>query len=229
MPSKKLDWLNTDERFVAFFDILGFKDLVNRNSHADVLKKLKALKDKLSDLQKKTELPLLKADEINQNQTRSVTFSDSIILFSNGASILDAKKIIYDSYFILRTAIINKIAIKGAISFGEITVDFDNNLFFGQPIIDSYLLHEELEMINVVIDNYAEVRISNLKGNEEINKVLIDYKVPMKFGKAKHKLLRPSNSSIIKMRIIQMEKMYSTTSGKPRRYIDNTLEFLHSL
>ena len=36
----KSNWKTTDYRFVAFLDILGFKDSVMRNSHEDIYLKL---------------------------------------------------------------------------------------------------------------------------------------------------------------------------------------------
>ena len=33
---KRTNWIPTDKRFVAFFDILGFKDLVMRTSHSEI-------------------------------------------------------------------------------------------------------------------------------------------------------------------------------------------------
>ena len=102
MTSKKLvnaNWKTTDNRFIAFFDILGFKDLVSTASHAQILKKLSALKFGLNILDGENGFKHLKKklNEISIDQTKSVTFSDSIIVFSKGSSYIDASKILYDS------------------------------------------------------------------------------------------------------------------------------------
>lgn len=223
-----MKWKKTDERFVSFFDILGFKDMVMRNSHLEVLEKLEVLKERINKLENTTELPIFKKSNFEVGQTKSVTFSDSIIVFSKSSETFDAEKILYDSYFILKTALENGIAIKGSISFGEVTVDFSNNLFFGQPIIDSYLLHEELEMLGVILDNSAESKMNSMK-SDVFDKVLVEYKAHLKSGRITHKVLKPANLSIIKLRLRSLKKLYYTTSGKPRKYIDNTQEFFLSL
>src|SRR5438552_1893049 len=117
-------WKLTDERFVAFFDILGFKDLVTRKNHSEVLEKLQILKEVVEKLQDTDKQTHLKSFNIINDQTKAVTFSDSIIFFSKGATFNDALKILHDSYRISQRALENGIAIKGAISFGTITVDF---------------------------------------------------------------------------------------------------------
>src|SRR5438045_8872602 len=98
---------------------------------------------------------------MDDDQTLSITFSNLIIFFCKYDTHNDAVKIIFDAYRILQEALKNDIAIKGSISFGEITVDFEKSLFFGQPIIDAYLLHEELQMLTVVLDNHAEFKINS--------------------------------------------------------------------
>ncbi len=223
-----MKWKNTDKRFVAFFDILGFKDMVLKNSHIDILDNLDKLQSVARDLEstywdeemaKKSKIKILK------NQTKSITFSDSIIFFSQGDTLSDIFKILYDSWGLYRAALENRIAIKGAISFGEITVDFDKSLFFGQAIIDSYLLHEDLHMLGIILDHNAENKINSFDINEMIYNSLSLQKVKMKFGLATHTMLSMSEKEFNEITIKNLEKLYSTTSGKPRIYIDNSIEF----
>jgi len=121
------NWKITSERFVAFFDILGFKELVAKNTHSEVLQKLGILKTFMSKLEKANELETHKKYKIEKDQTKSVTFSDSIIIFSKGATYKDGLKLFYDCYQILNNSLNNNIAIKGAISFGKITVDLSDH------------------------------------------------------------------------------------------------------
>jgi hypothetical protein len=222
-------WETTSERFVAFFDILGFKDLVLRNTHLQVLEKLDILKQTISKLENVKELKPFKNSNMETDQTKSVTFSDSIIIFSKGQTANDALKIFYDSYRILKTALENDIAIKGSISFGQITVDFSKSLFFGQPIIDAYLLHEELQMLTIVLDNKAEEQVKTYDNYATIQDILVIYKANLKSGKINHTIIRPSGSKNVIERIEKLKNLYKSTSGRPRLYIDNTIDFLNSL
>lgn len=226
---EKSDWDKTSKRFVAFFDIMGFKDMVQRNPHNVILKKLEVLKNVLKNLENSnsTNIPQLKKLKTDILQTRTITFSDSIVIFTKSDSIQDLDKILLDSYSILILALKNGIGIKGALSYGEITVDFKNHLFFGQPIIDAYLLHEELQLYSAVLDNNIESKYATLGNHHLPQSILVDYKTPMKSGRINHKLICPTD----KMKddsISYLMKIYDSVSGKPRIYIDNSIEFIQS-
>jgi hypothetical protein len=225
---EKNSWEITSERFVAFFDILGFKDLVARNTHNNVLKKLEILKRAIQKIEGNSYVQRFEDFKVETDQTKVVTFSDSLIIFSKGAKDKDAVKIISDCYEILRISIKNGISIKGAISFGEITVDFEKSLFFGQPLIDAYLLHDELQMLTVIMDHNFEKRWEKIN-NEEFNEIIITYKVNLKCGRITHKILRPHGQNNLQLRINYVKYIYSIVSGRPRLYLDNTIEFLNSM
>ena len=125
MTENKLEWQKTTKRFVTFFDIMGFKDMVQRNTHQKILSKLESLKKILKFLENVSPEDNKELKKLNTEkfQTRSVTFSDSIIFFSKGDKLEDLQKITADSYALLSTALKKNIGIKGAIAFGEITVD----------------------------------------------------------------------------------------------------------
>ena len=222
-----MDWKNkTNKRFIAFFDILGFKDMVIKLSHAEVLKKLVLIKNhtkKLENLKFDKEKVTKAGISPNADQTKSVTFSDSIIFFSKGNTKEDFFKILIDSYSVLKTALNNDIAIKGAISYGDVTVDFENSLFFGQPIIDAYLLHEDLHMLDVVLDHNCENQVNSFGELKIISQNIRFEKIKMKYGSTSHTLI--VNNRSIHERIKSLEKLYHMTSGKPRMYIDNSLEY----
>lgn len=223
------DKVTTASRFVAFFDILGFKDMVMKSSHNDILEKLYKLKEEIKVLE---EMDFNHDDfkdiEIKpkKDQTKSVTFSDSIIFFSRGDTKEDLVKILLDSFWILNEALGHGIAIKGAISFGEITVDFHNSLFFGQPIIDAYLLHEDLHMVEVVLDHNCENQINKIGDPIPITRNLRFDKVKMKYGATMHTLLVTKN---IDERIAILNNLYKITSGSPRQYIDNSIEYYQKM
>jgi hypothetical protein len=222
-------WKKTGNRFVLFFDILGFKDLVQANSHEAILDKLEVLKNTIGQLKKLGKAERFKRFEFERDQTQSVTFSDSIIFFSKGDTANDILKILVDGYSLWTQAIQVGIPIKGALSYGSITVDFKNSLFFGQPIIDAYLLHEDLQMLTIILDHKFEVRLKELKYDRSINSVLSQYKANLKSGKILHTVVRPQREKGLTAAIVSLKNHYNNVSGKPRIYIDNTMEFFKSL
>ena len=217
-------WETTAERFVLFFDILGFKDMVQRNDHDFVLGKLNLLKNTIHDLDGLHTLEESKRLKISEKQSQSVTFSDSIIIFSKSNTVEDAYKIFSDAYIILLYALENDIPIKGALSYGKITVNFEKSLFFGQPIIDAYLLHENFQMLTVVLDHNFEKQYSLVKKDNIPTHFLVDYKVNLKTAKVTHKVFRPVAPRLAKA-IESLKNHYLSVSGYPRIYIDNTMDF----
>ena len=228
MTKENKQWSATAHRFVAFFDIMGFKEIVERNSHSTVVGKLQILKEALKDLEAKNHDTTFKEKYLT-SETKSITFSDSIIIFSKSDTVSDACKIILDAGYLIKIAIENKIAIKGALSYGEITVDFENSLFFGRPIIDSYLLHDQLQLYSAVFDNNFEYKMNSFKLPEPFQSLITTYKANLKTGKITHQLVRMDTTSSVKEQIISLKEMYGNVSGSPRIYIDNTIEFLNSL
>ncbi len=218
------DWEPTANRFVAFFDIMGFKDLVLKQSHEDILNLLKILSESQEKL--KTANNMVSKNGRKVGETKSFTFSDSIIFFSKSDGIHDLNKIILDCVFILKKALEHQIPIKGAISFGKITLDEEKYIYFGQPIIDAYLLHEDLHLYTVIADNSFEKRIQELDSTSLRNFEF--YKTPLKSGKSNHYLLKPLTSERTTT-LENLKKLYITVSGKPRQYIDNTIDFINSL
>lgn len=226
---KEQDIDGTKNRFVAFFDIMGFKDRVARNPHKNILKDLKMLRETINDLEShNNSTKFAEILKTNVGTTRAITFSDSIAIFSKGDSLEDLNKILIDSYLLIDIALEGGIPIKGALSYGEITVDFNNSLFFGQPIIDAFTLHEDLQVYAIVLDNNIEKKIEALKLPEKISSLIYSYKTPFKGGKITHKILGGyGKKEIIQRQINDVKKINLNVSGNPRLYVDNTVDFLN--
>lgn len=58
MEKKKGGWKTTCERFVAYLDIMGFKDRVYRESHEDVRKMLESLRSAIDVIEYMANLEL---------------------------------------------------------------------------------------------------------------------------------------------------------------------------
>ena len=138
-------------------------------------------------------------------------------------------KIILETFLIIYTSLKNGIGIKGAISYGEITVDYDNSIFFGQAINDAYSLLEQLQIYSAVLDNRFEARLNTMSIPKKISAFIQQYKANFKTNNITHKLIAPKTDIQIKELIDYTNKMYDNVSGTDRIYIDNTLEFLNSL
>lgn len=218
-------WTPTANRFVAFFDIMGFKDLVLKRKHEDIVNILKTLSDARNELNNINNTSI-SPNDASRGETKSFTFSDSIIFFSKSDKEEDAYKIVLDCIYLLRIALRNKIPIKGAISYGKITVDIENSIYFGQPIIDAFLLHEDLHLFSVIADNSFEKKISELNMGK-LDAIFEFYKTPLKSGKTNHYVLKPQPKDK-ETTLSNLKNLYLTVSGKPRQYIDNTIDFINT-
>ncbi len=231
-------WNETPNIYVAFLDIMGFKDRVFRERHKDVKKMLESLHEAKETILKDAKKSVMKLTSFQENHKNIkknppvdylVSFSDSIILFSSDDTKDSLNSIIVDVEYIFSEALDNEIPLKGAIAFGEMTVNINKSLYFGRPLIDAYELHKDLQMYGVVLHHTAQKRF-----DEELSKdpiwvelVVSDYPVPMKSGKINHHLLdwtifvpREENPENI------VKQLYNNVSGTTRIYVDNTLEFV---
>lgn len=164
---------------------------------------------------------------------RSTLYSDSIILYSRDDSEDSSRAIITTISSLTNDLISSGIPHKGALAFGKMALDNERSSFFGQPIIEAYLLQEELIMYGIVVHSSAEAEIDRLEIQETT--VLFDYLCPFKGGSSHHLTIPPifadefSNKSDKEEQEALMKGIRGfrrKTSGHIRKYIDNTESFL---
>jgi len=240
MSKEELQWVDTTNRFVAFFDIMGFKDIMIRNGHDYALNKVKTFKKAVDTL--------INGSEENFKMTtnlKSYRFSDSIFIFSKTDIPQDFDNLLHQCNILLKICFQYNIPLKGAISHGLVTADFDNSIFVGQPMIDAYVLHEDLQMFGAILDHNTENKLkeySLLKDDTKIklHSEVTQYKTPTKSGKINYYCIKwpflafpiqggPSDYAFDLSDKKHIDNFYNTVSGKARLYVDNTIEFVNSL
>jgi hypothetical protein len=223
----KTNWKYNDKRFVAFLDILGFRDLVMRNTHEDVNNKMLKISYYLEQFNY-TESDKAISKKYNDAGIYSGSFSDSIFIFSKN----DTKEN-FDLFTILTSLLFsksfkNEIPMTGAIAYGQITVIKSKQIYFGQPIIDAYLLHEEVDYLGIVAHNTIDEYLKN--NNPETKDRYFEIKTPLKCGKITHLNLdwfgniQNGNGEDIQSSVSEtLNCLMKKTSGRSRRYYDNTV------
>lgn len=247
--AKEKNWDVTANRFVAFFDILGFKDFVLKHPHEFVLDKITLLKNA-----RRYAVDGFATDgkKVMNTNLKSFQFSDSFFVFTATDSAEDFLNLLFLSRVLLSSSYSQKIPLKGAISYGKITADFENSIFVGQPIIDAYVLHEDLYMLGAILDHNVEKKIKEFQTlplvknvidyefNEQLSNEIVRYKTPSKSGQVNYYCLKwpliVSPDTLNRGEFLlhtftrfQFENFYTTVSGKARIYIDNTLDFIDYL
>jgi hypothetical protein len=150
-------WPLTTERFVAFIDIMGFRNLLLKTPPHQMYRIMKALHNRarLAEKQARGRLSVSQKNIFERNKKgtafiRVVQFSDSIIAFTRDASPISSITIRLASMGFIFEGISARMPFRGAIASGEVTADFQHSIFFGQPIVDAYELSEDQQWYGVV-------------------------------------------------------------------------------
>lgn len=160
----------TKDRFVAFLDIMGFKDRVARNAHEDVLKELEIFQSNISQY----------VSYHRDADIQIALFSDSILIYSQDNTLSSLLALADITSHIMMYAIQQEkpIPLKGAIAAGRMTCNQIKQLYFGQALIDAYLLEENVKYYGVLVHHSAEKYLKNNNFSE-----FRDIKAPLKSGR----------------------------------------------
>ena len=240
-------WETTTNRFVCLVDIMGFKDRVQRNSHERIYNELLLLSKAIDDA--KIYLDIAHDEDF----IRFVTFSDSVFIFTKDDSKVSFNSFIMVVSWIMADSMKNTLPLKGAIAHGLITIDKERNLYFGQPIIDAYILEQQIHYYGVVFHStafnfYCENSYNIIPDSAlpltpfDIRRLIIEAKTPLKSGSSQHLNIdwatslqadaksskeidkAPSADKMFELIIMGLRK---NTSGLIAKYIDNTEEFFN--
>jgi hypothetical protein len=225
--------VDTSPRFIAFIDILGFKDFVMRNTHEYVLEKLTTLTKGIEHI-KTTGAKKEVKDGFDGAELTPYVFSDSVAIFTNNNSHGAAKLLLYACQYLFVNSILTHLPVKGAMAHGTITLDVENSIFFGQPIIDAYLLQEEVKYYGLILHDSMDKHLPIIDNkNQSLKKLLLNTKTPTKSGSITYNNLmlkfgkdKAGNDINLTEAI---EKLYTTVSGAARVYVDNTIEIYNKM
>lgn len=219
------------KRFVVFLDIMGFKERVARNSADDLYKELTAFNrdivkiiSSVSNVETErggeqegfSDAALISNDA--QDAIMLAQFSDSIVLFSNDDSPRSLQMISRVASGIMMSAIHREkpIPLKGALAEGHITCDMSKQLFFGQALIDAYLLEENVQYYGIIVHHSAEETVKNMQSD-----LFANLKSPLKSGFIEHyNILWWKDGTVDALE--GLDRVRLLVSDSPRRYVDNT-------
>jgi hypothetical protein len=232
----KTIWDETTIRYVAFLDIMGFSDLVYRSEHLVVKEKMTKLSTLVKDI----------IQNKGKDELKSVIFSDSILIISKNSTKESLDGILFTLQNFFVHCLVNKIPLKGSVSKGLFTANFESSLFFGQPIIDAFKLQEELQMYGVILDHNTEEDISKYKDLYE--GYCLSSPVPTKNGNITHtsinwmmwyntlkEIEQIERAEVETLKDIHMKpepslklvkEFFKDMSGYPRKYVDNTIRYI---
>ena len=122
------------------------------------------------------------------------------------------------------------------------TIDTKESIYFGRPLIDAYELQKDVKLYGVVLDHTCEEQLFELDVLSKLSKdIITKYKVPIESSKIYHYLINITEEELAYIDAYDLvsvfeettsnpkNKLYHSVSGKPRIYVDNTVEFLEWL
>ena len=194
--------------FLALLDILGFKDLIERNSHEELKEIFEVLI--IPDYELTMTINAFKRSKIGNKtiytpdrdniRLNSTLISDSLIFWTDNVSMKSFFWIIAAIRSLMSRSIAIGIPLRGAITIGPIyhqfgiyETDLTNsyNILIGKSIVDAYNLEKRQNWSGCIIDKKciekyrSQIDAENLATVEDLitKKIICKYNVPFKNGR----------------------------------------------
>lgn len=212
-----LKWKSESDKIVLYMDIMGFKEKVKKTEFTKIQNEFETL----CKSWKRRTSPLHIGDHV-----RDIQFSDSIILVSDSADDDALNRIVIAGMVIMQEAMKMGFPINGAIAVGKFSFDKENNISFGQALVDAYLMQTSLFYYGIAVQPSAEDLVRKAKrAKQYISKMPI----PLKGGYANHYQINwnlignkydycDRTSEVMKF----LDAVEVGTTGNPRIYVENT-------
>lgn len=161
------------KRAIGIFDILGFRELMRSAKIA-----------LLPEILNKT-LSIAKTTLVSDSVLGSIVFSDTIVFYGiEGKGFLDEALIVISASNLLNIAAMNGIALRGALTYGEIYIDREKEHIIGPAIVRGYDLEQSQDWMGAFVDSEFQDRF--VEGNKTsppaLHNNLLTYHVPLKSG-----------------------------------------------
>lgn len=141
------------KRWFCYLDLLGFTQFVQNQTITNVLPLYEKV---LSKLSKAT----------FDKSTRGIGFSwfsDTFIIYSRGETAEDFSLIEQAGRLFFQSLIMYQIAVRGAISFGDLYTQQERNIFIGPALIDAYRYGEGQDWLGFILAPSVVKQLAILK------------------------------------------------------------------
>jgi hypothetical protein len=132
------------KRWVGYFDLLGVKQLFETKDHVSIFVAMSSAIEKFKERTKAWE------------NIGFVWFSDTFIVYTIDDTVESFGAIDNISRWFIYFLITGGIPVRGAISCDTFYADQDNNLFFGEALIEAYQYGEAQDWIGFILCPSAE-------------------------------------------------------------------------
>jgi hypothetical protein len=186
-------WQITTDRYVGFFDIMGFRSMLNRFHPTDMYALMRSLHEQARHAElmarrifqgEEQATAILSSKDSGVSLIKLIHFSDSTLAITRDDSEICSLAMTLVSHKLFIHALSNSFLLRGAIAWGQVTADFERSIFFGHPIVSAYELEEDQQWYGIVehesVQRQASEGIQEL-GSDEIP-LTEPFTVPLKSG-----------------------------------------------
>jgi len=170
---------NKNKRYVAHFDMLGFKSATLRNPDEawGALCDLRDCMDRMLELH----IAVLSPKEIILDRIKAYIFSDSILIFTLRDEPKDLISMLILTSQFFADSLHFCVPLRGGISYGDFFFNLNLDLFCGIPFVKAYEIGERAQWSGIVVDDdVAEHYHKNLNLTSGKVPIIIQWDVPIK-------------------------------------------------
>lgn len=171
-----------DIRFVAHIDILGMSTIVEKDADEAwrMLSDLVGVRDRVGNY----EIEFLESNErvLVSEAIRTVTFSDTIILFSKGASDTELRAMVILATEFLHKAMCLCVPVRVGLALGTFFFDIDQSMYAGPALIEAYRVGESAQWVGISLAKSLEDNAKRLGLKSGQNDVIVEWQLPVKGG-----------------------------------------------
>jgi len=173
---------STDNRIVAHIDILGMSTLVEKN-----FPEAWGMLSDLVNVRDHAQAHEYEFSETNERlrvfeRIKIVTFSDTLLLFTVGASDLELKSMIILVSEIFHKALFKCVPVRAGIAVGEFWFNFEKSMYAGPALIEAYRTGEAAQWLGVTFAQSAYEMAEALVMKTAGSDVVVHWPVPRKNG-----------------------------------------------
>ncbi len=174
--------MDKDIRFVAHIDILGMSAIVRKDADQawSMLSELVSVKDEISNYA----IEFLHSSErvALSAAIHTATFSDTIILFTEGSSDTELRCMVIAVTEIVHKAMCRCVPVRAGLALGRFFFNLARSMYAGPALIEAYRVGESAKWLGITLGQSVQGRAIALGMKSLGSDVIIEWPVPVKAG-----------------------------------------------
>ena len=214
--SSNVNWHEWKAKWVSYFDLLGFTNVVESEAVPKLISKYSQVLDECN---------------ISGERVERMWFSDTFLMYSDRFSEIE-----FASRSFIRNLLWRELPVRGSIAFGPVLTDINNNIIVGKPWIEAHTFGERYNWVGLVLcpSAQAELKQRSMRlsvhwkpwdaefkaNNERLKAFSAETVIAYKIGDAERQ-----NGINVSIGPLKKMREYAQNDDIRRKY-ENTLQFL---